>query len=299
MSIRRESAGFVLSKSAEVFVTGAESFVGKNFLKFCRDRDISYTGVDLIASNDPNISQIDICESRLTDVIPYNSVVIHLAAISRDSDCSQNPMLANKVNIEGTLNVLKSAQLKSAKQLIFASSEWVYGQVSNDTEQRESDELKVQKLDSVYALTKVIGEQYLRLLRDDLDITVLRFGIIYGPRPSNWSAVESLFDSVKHKSEVSVGSLQAGRRFIHVDDICDGILASIGQTGFEIFNISSDNTVTLGQVIDESKRILRRTPKVIEISPEKISIRNPNNEKAKRVLRWTPKKSISDGLRSL
>lgn len=299
MSIRRESAGFDLSKSAEIFVTGAESFVGKNLLKFCRDRDISYAGVDLTPSKDPNVSQIDISESRLTEVIPSEAVVIHLAAISRDSDCSQNPTLANKVNIEGTLNVLKSSQLKSAKQLIFASSEWVYGQVSNDTEQRESDELKIQKLDSVYAITKAIGEQYLRLLRADLDVTVLRFGIIYGPRPSNWSAVESLFDDVKNKSEVSVGSLQAGRRFIHVDDICDGILASIGQMGYEIFNLSSDNTVTLGQIIDESKRIHGSSPKVIEIAPEKISLRNPSNEKAKRALRWSPKKSISDGLKSL
>ncbi len=175
----------------------------------------------------------------------------------------------------------------------------MYGQVSNESEQRESDEIYIQRLDSIYAITKAVGEHYLKLLREDLAVTILRFGIIYGPRPSNWSAVESLFDSVKNKDEVVVGSLKAGRRFIHVDDICSGILAAVGQTDFEIFNISSDSTVTLGQVIEESKRIHGTTPKVTESSPEKISLRNPSNLKAKQRLNWSPFVSLLDGLKSL
>ena len=157
----------------------------------------------------------------------------------------------------------------------------------------------MQRLDSIYAITKALGEQYLRLLSDDLAVTVLRFGIIYGPRPSNWSAVESLFDSVKNKDEVVVGSLKAGRRFIHVDDICAGILAAVGQIGYEIFNISSNSTVTLGQVIDESRRIHGTSPKIVESTPDKISLRNPSNEKAKQFLNWHPLVSLPDGLESL
>ena len=288
-----------MSGTPTLFITGAESFVGKRLVKHCVEQGISYCGVDIFDSEDANIFKIDICDDSLGDAIPTDAVVVHLAAISRDPDCAKNPALANKINIEGTLNVLKCAKVKKARQLIFASSEWVYGQVSNDSEQTESDEIQVQRLVSIYAITKALGEQYLRLLRDDLDVTVLRFGIIYGPRPSNWSAVESLFDSVKNKNEVVVGSLKAGRRFIHVDDICTGILAAVGQTNFEIFNLSSDNTVTLGQVIEESKRIHLTSPRVVETSPKNISLRNPSNEKAKRILGWSPRISIEDGLKSL
>ena len=234
-----------MSGTPTLFITGAESFVGKRLVRHCIDKGISYCGVDISASEDANIFKIDICDEALGEAIPTDAVVVHLAAISRDPDCAKNPALANKINIEGTLNVLKCAKVKNARQLIFASSEWVYGQVSNDSEQTEFDEIQIQRLDSIYAITKALGEQYLRLLRDDLDVTVLRFGIIYGPRLTNWSAVESLFDSVKNMDEVVVGSLKAGRRFIHVDDICTGILASVGRVGYEIFNLSGDTTVTL------------------------------------------------------
>ena len=288
-----------MNQIPNLFITGAESFVGKRLIKHCKDKKISYSGVDVVASEDSNISKIDICDVDLSELIPFASVVIHLAAISRDPDCAKNPSLANKINVEGTLNVLRSAKVKDCRQLIFASSEWVYGQVSSDSAQQESDEIYIQRLDSIYAITKAVGEHYLRLLREDLAVTILRFGIIYGPRPSNWSAVESLFDSVKIKGEVVVGSLKAGRRFIHVDDICAGILAAVGQTDFEIFNISSDSTVTLGQVIEESMRIHGTTPRVAESSPEKISLRNPSNLKAKQRLNWSPLVSLSDGLKSL
>ena len=288
-----------MNKIPNLFITGAESFVGKRLIKHCKDQKISYSGVDVVASEDPNISKIDICDVDLSELIPSDSVVVHLAAISRDPDCAKNPSLANKINVEGTLNVLRSAKIRDCRQLIFASSEWVYGQVSNDSEQQESDEIQIQRLDSVYAITKAVGEHYLRLLREDLAVTILRFGIIYGPRPSNWSAVESLFNSVKNNEEVVVGSLKAGRRFIHVDDICAGILAAVGQINFEIFNISSDSTVTLGQIIEESKKIHSTTPRVIESSPEKISLRNPSNLKAKQRLNWSPLVSLSDGLKSL
>ena len=288
-----------MNKIPSLFITGAESFVGKRLVKHCKDKKISYSGVDVVASEDPNISKIDICDVDLNELIPSDSVVVHLAAISRDPDCAKNPSLANKINVEGTLDVLRSAKLRDCRQLIFASSEWVYGQVSNDSEQQESDEIQIQRLDSVYAITKAVGEHYLRLLREDLAVTILRFGIIYGPRPSNWSAVESLFNSVKNNEEVVVGSLKAGRRFIHVDDICAGILAAVGQINFEIFNISSDSTVTLGQIIEESKKIHSTTPRVIESSPEKISLRNPSNLKAKQQMNWRPLVSLSDGLKSL
>lgn len=288
-----------MTKAPELFITGAESFVGKNLIKHCREQGYKYSGVDLVASEDIHVSYADICDSSLDQLIPHGATVIHLAAVSRDSDCTREPALANRINIEGTLNVLRCAKLRSATQFIFASSEWVYGQVSNESVQTEIDRLKIDQLDSIYAITKAIGERYLYLLRDSLAVTILRFGIIYGPRITNWSAVESLFDAVMQREEVTVGSLRAGRRFIHVDDISAGIIASIGCQDFEIFNLSGDSTITLNEVLRESMLILGKHPRIIETAPNNVSLRNPSNEKAKRQLSWSPRIPLPDGLRTL
>jgi UDP-glucose 4-epimerase len=131
---------------------------------------------------------------------------------------------------------------------------------------------------------------------------VLRFGIVYGPRPSNWSAVEMLHHAVAHKDVVEVkGSLSTARRFIHVDDICAGILAAEAKapTGFSVFNLSGDHLISLGDVINESARLTRRKPRVVEGAPQAVSIRNPDNSLARTTLGWSPKLDLAHGLDTL
>ena len=93
------------------------------------------------------------------------------------------------------------------------------------------------------------------------DVTILRFGIIYGPRKSNWSAVESIFNQVKNQDKVTVGSLKTGRRFVHVSDIARGITHSLGLNGFNIINLTGNNIVTLKDIIDLSQEIFNKKNK--------------------------------------
>ena len=130
-------------------------------------------------------------------------------------------------------------------------------------------------------------------------MTILRFGIIYGPRPNNWSAVENLFNSARTKSEIQVGSATTSRRFIHVDDIVGGILAARGRKGFEIFNLSGDRQVSLGEVIEASARMLNREVRVVETNQSQRSVRNPDNAKAREQLGWRPAIDLQAGLATL
>jgi nucleoside-diphosphate-sugar epimerase len=152
---------------------------------------------------------------------------------------------------------------------------------------------------SEYAMTKLVGEQVLRLVGYFEAVTILRFGIVYGPRLANWSAVEALFNAVRSEEFVAVGSLATGRRFVHVDDIVFGILTSLGRAGYEIFNLSGDQILTLENVIQESARLLGRNPKVEEKNQHSVSIRNPDNSKAKSELGWQPRIGLNSGLATL
>ena len=283
----------------KLFVTGSQSFIGRRLFARCKAIGIDAVGIDSMASTGANSIQADIRDPAIADLIPEGAIVVHLAAISRDPDCRADPRNAFDVNVTGTLNVAAAAEKRKAAQLIFASSEWVYGDVRNDGVQLEDHPIDVTTMKSEYALTKIVGEQCLKLTCRLPAVTVLRFGIVYGPRPSNWSAVEALFNTVREKDVVSVGSLATGRRFIHVEDIVAGILKAVGRSGFEIFNLSGNTVITLREVVEKSAELLGRRPPVEEKNPQAVSIRNPDNAKARQALGWKPGIGLKEGLATL
>ena len=283
----------------KLFVTGSESFIGRSLFARCKALGIEAVGVDSTTPANPASRQADIRDSALADLIPEGATVVHLAAISRDPDCRADPRGAFDVNVGGTLNVAAAAQKRKAANLIFASSEWVYGDVRNDEVQLEDRPIDVTTMKSEYALTKIVGEQCLRLACALPAVTVLRFGIVYGPRGTNWSAVENLFNAVRTQDEVKVGAAKTARRFIHVDDIVSGILACRDRAGFEIFNLSGDRPVSLGEVIETSARLLGRSVRIVETNPSQPSIRNPDNKKAREALKWRPVLDLESGLKTV
>ena len=282
-----------------LFVTGAESFIGRALRAHCDVVGQATTGIDAAVPAGSPTRRADIRDSAIADLIPDGATVVHLAAISRDPDCRADPKAAFDVNVTGTLNLAAAAQKRGARQLIFASSEWVYGDVSNDEVQLEGRPIDVTAMKSEYALSKIVAEQCLRLSFQLPAITILRFGIVYGPRAVNWSAVESLLNTVRIQDEVKVGAVKTARRFIHVDDIASGILASRGRSGFEIFNLSGDRPISLGEVIEASMRVVGRRPKIVETNPSQPSIRNPDNSKARAELNWKPLIDLDRGLKSV
>lgn len=286
-----------------LMVSGSESFIGTALKAQCRAQGIEVIGIDTRPSSDPGHVQLDIRAPELHDALPRGAeALVHLAAISRDADCRQDPRSAFDVNVGGTLNLMQVAHATGAKQFLFASSEWVYGDVRQDAVQTEDAVIDAGRLTSEYALTKIVGERLLAIasLRDGPPVTVLRFGIVYGPRPSAaWSAVESLFEAVRTRDTVEIGSRRTARRFIHVTDIAHGILAAVGRSGYEIFNISGERLITLQDIIEESAQLLTRRPHVIERRPDAFNIRNPDNRKAREILGWTPRISLREGLSTL
>lgn len=286
-----------------IVITGSESFVGKEIISQLKNNH-KIIGFDTVntKSNEYIFHQIDIRDSNIEELIPENAdVIIHLAALSRDPDCKGKSFECFDINVMGTLNLIRAAIKKNVKQFIFASSEWVYNEFKKDEIKDEESFIDISKHTSEYALSKLVSESNLRQISQQgfKNITILRFGIIYGPRPNSLSAVESIFNSIKSKDEIQVGSLSNGRRFVHVTDIAKGISKAIGIEGFNIINLTSEKVITLGEIIQKSQKILDKSIKVIETDPENINVRNPSNLKAKRILGWNAEIDIENGLKTL
>ena len=288
----------------KILVTGSESFIGKELIHQCLKKNISVRGCDLIDVKDPKYDfyKLDICSSNIPDEL-FNDIdcVVHLAALSRDSDCKGRSFDCFTTNVMGTLNLVNHIKKTNVKQLIFASSEWVYDKFEDNKEKDENAVIDITNLTSEYALSKFVSECNLRQEFNNrfCNVTILRFGIIYGPRKSNWSAVESILNQVKNKEKVSVGSLKTGRRFVHVSDIVKGIIHSFGLEGYNIINLTGNQINTLKEIIDISQIILNKKIEIFENNPKQISIRNPSNLKAKEIINWEPKIDLKTGLESL
>jgi len=287
-----------------IVITGSESFVGKELRSHCKNEGIEFIGLDLVNKKelDYEFHQIDINSPTIVDFIPENTdAVIHLAALSRDADCKGRAYDCFENNVMGTLNLIKACKTKNVKQLVFASSEWVYDEFKDGEEKNEDAFINVYNHKSEYALSKLVSEINLKQQYDlgFCSTTILRFGIIYGPRKNNWSAVESVASTVKNKDEITVGSLKNARRFIHVSDIANGIIKSIGLDGFNILNLTGDQLITMKNLISESEKIYGKKISIIEKEPTTINIRNPSNLKAKQLINWKPAVSLKEGITSL
>jgi UDP-glucose 4-epimerase len=285
-----------------VFVTGSEGFVGQRLVQALRSKGMDVHTVDIIPGPGPNHHVADIRRKEIVDLIPQEAdAIIHLAGLTRNPDCQNKAYACFDANVMATLNLIDAAESKKVRQFIFASSEWLYGEWKDNSIRDEEYPLNALTLSSEYAFSKLVSEVNLKQKYQHgfCSVTALRFGIIYGPREKNWSAVESLFNAVKTKEEVQVGSLKTGRCFIHVEDIVSGIVSSLGLDGFNIINLQGDKLITLGDIIDTSKKILGKNPKVIETAPDNYNIRNITNTKAAKLIGWKPRFGLREGLKSL
>ena len=281
-------------------ITGSSGFVGEKLAICAMLEGYEVIGIDLKKSNKLSCRQleVDLSYENFYGEIPENSIIIHLASLSTDGACKSNPIMALDANIRATALLLDNAIKSKASHLIFASSEWVYPELSSIIAQNEKAELKLTSLNSLYAITKLFGESLIRV-DSKVPYTILRFGIVYGPRFPPGSAAESIAWKVYSDEEVKIGSRNTSRRFIYIDDLISGILNCI-ETGpsflnQKIINLSGSELISLDNLVHTSNEILKKSVQVNENS-QTPSIRNPVIDSALELLDWKPKIDLKSGL---
>ena len=279
-----------------ILVTGSESFIGKKLIKKLQDKRINYLGVDLINIKKKNYVCADIRDKKISKYIPIKSTIVHLAAISKHSDFEKQKQNAIDINLGGTLNLLNIAEKKRCNQFIFASSEWVYGNMSKKI-MKETDLININTLSSAYAKSKALGEVFLSMFDKIKNRTILRFGIIYSNRRSGGSAVESLFNECIKKNLINVHNKKNSRRFIHIDDIISGIMSSINLKGVNTINLAGKKDISMETIVKTSSKILNKTIKIKEKYTQNLSRRRPSILMAKKKLNWQPSISLNEGLK--
>lgn len=287
----------------KIFITGVESFIGHYLLDILQKKNFQVLGIDNKKKNSFT-KKFNINNKNLFKIIPQNcDCLIHLAAVSTSNSFKKNLSKSFEINVNGTFDVMQAAIKKKVKQIIFASSEWVYGEEKSSKIKNEKNTISIQKISSDYTLSKILGEQIAEYYsaKNKINCTILRFGIVYGPRIKNIniSAVESIIGTIMSKKKLVIGSKKTARRFIYVTDLCEAIYKSIGTKGIVKFNVTGDKLVNLDMIQKEVIKNLGKKIKIIEKNKSSFNIRNIDNKSFKKITKWKPKIDIHRGVKNI
>ena len=148
-------------------------------------------------------------KSDLTDLkkleknIKKNDIVLHFAGMSDIEDCQSNPLRTIDQNIKHTFNLANICLKKKVKNFVFASSLYVH---SNSG--------------SFYKASKLSAEKYLEeLSKLGLNILILRFGSLYGPRAGKNNSMHKIIRKILDKKKITYyGTGEEKREFLNVID---------------------------------------------------------------------------------
>jgi UDP-glucuronate 4-epimerase len=225
--------------------------------------------------------------------------VIHLAARAGVRPSLEEPALYQRVNVEGTVNILEAARHAGVRKLTIASSSSVYG-VNSNVPFSESDPI-FQPI-SPYAASKLaceaLGHVYHHIY--GLDVAMLRFFTVYGARQRPDLAIHKFARLMRAGKPIPLfGDGSTARDYTYIDDIVDGVLACTQREfGFEIFNLGESHTVTLARLVELLERSLAIKPLIDRQPPQlgDVPLTYANVDKAKRMLGYNPSTTIEAGL---
>ena len=301
-------------------VTGGAGFIGSHVCeRLLRDGHSVWAFDDLNDFYDPqfkrrNLREIqalakpfEFCHGDLTDRAAldelFSSVkfdqVIHLAARAGVRPSLEQPALYQRVNVEGTVNVLEAARQTGVKKITIASSSSVYG-VNAKVPFSESD--PIFSAVSPYAASKLaceaLGHTWHHVYK--MDVAMLRFFTVYGPRQRPDLAIHKFTKLIDAGKPIPVfGDGSTARDHTHISDILEGILACTQREfGFEIFNLGESQTVKLSELITlienalGKKAIIDRQP----LQPGDVPITFADISKARKMLGYNPQVKVKKGI---
>ncbi len=226
--------------------------------------------------------------------------VIHLAARAGVRPSLGNPQLYYDTNVNGTLHLLEAARAVGLKRFIFASSSSVYGLAKTVP---FSEDLHLTQTVSPYAATKIAGEflcsTYSHLY--DMRVVALRFFTVYGPRQRPDLAIHQFTRRIWNGKAIDqFGDGTTRRDYTYVDDIIQGVVASLGYEGplFDIFNLGENQTIELRDLIAGIETALGRKAKInyLPEQPGDVPLTCADISKAQRLLGYRPTTALAEGL---
>jgi len=210
-------------------------------------------------------------------------------------------------------NLLRASLKNKVKKYFFSSSASVYNAVKQKKSfipgLKETDAYPADPEDG-YGWEKLFSERMCRHFSEDfnLETRVVRYHNVYGPLGT--------FDGGREKAPAALcrkviqsklngtnsidvwGDGEQTRSFMYIDDCLTGTIKIFEKDSSDVFNLGSEEQVSINQMVDIIEKIagIRVKRNYILDKPKGVRGRSSDNSKLKRHLNWTPQTSLHDGL---
>jgi nucleoside-diphosphate-sugar epimerase len=295
-------------------VTGGAGFIGSNTVDELVRRGHSVVVLDdLSAGKEENLAEvrnkITFIKGTITDIeiirkaIFEADYVIHLAARTSVPFSMKDPIESNRINIDGTLNVLVAARDAKVKRIVFAASSSAYGETPTLPKTESMQPCPI----SPYGVTKYVGELYAQTFGRcyGLENVSLRYFNIFGPRQdpgSPYSGVMAKFCTafLEETEPVIFGDGSQSRDFTYVENAVQANLLACEAPSVsgKVFNIGTGDRISLNDVVDTLGKISGKPLKARHDPPRDGDIRDSQADidQARALLGYEPSVRLEAGL---
>ena len=318
----------------QILVTGGAGYIGSHFLV-----ELVKQGFEPIVFDDFSNSCIQVFD-RIKSITKKNIIwvkgdirdvknlkslfeknkfdaVVHFAGKKSVKESQDFPLDYYSVNVEGTINLLKTMESFNVRNLIFSSTATVYGENKGDPVTEEDPINPINNYGKSKRMVEIILES-LAKADSRWNFCVLRYFNPVGAHPSGLIGEDPNgvpANLMPYISQVAVGKRKklfvygddyptrdgtGARDYIHVVDLAEAHLAALKylehKIAFDVFNIGTGSNTTVKEMIDTFSRVndVKIPYEVVGRREGDSAICYANTEKAKNVLRWSSSHTLED-----
>lgn len=301
-------------EGSNIVVTGAAGFIGSHLTEkliesgarvkaLVRYNSKSDTGWLKVLKTQPEIIFGDVTDAGFTDkLLTKADAVFHLAALIGIPYSYTAVESYIKTNVNGTLNILQSAQRHELKKVIITSTSEVYG-TAIETPINESHPLQPQ---SPYSASKISADMLAISFNKsfNMPITIVRPFNTYGPRQSMRAVIPGIIAQLINSQSIKLGDTRPQRDFLYVSDTVRGFMCALerGKPDASIYNLATGFAISIKDLadkimeIDGSKKAIVTDRKRIRPDNSEVFELRGDYSRACEHLGFKPLTSLEEGL---
>ena len=254
----------------KVLVTGGEGFTGLHLVSALADRGDDVISLDVTAGDPRDVGPLELRGVRfvrgsvndvqlLASLMPGHELVFHLASAFRD--IHQGPTLFQRVDVEGTRQLLQAAKKAGVRRVIHCSTQGVHGSLPRD-KTPGNEESPLAPID-YYCEAKVAAEAACEeFIAGGMDIVNIRPTSIYGPGDTHgWL---KLFRMCRQGQFLMLGSGEIFNHPVYVENLVSAFLLAGDrpQARGRTYLVGDDSYVTLNELVRMIGEVVGREVRV-------------------------------------